>query len=385
MDPIYLDHAATTPLHPEVRAAMDPFLGSRFGNASSLHRWGRAARAALEDARADVAQVLGARPSEIVFVRGGTESDNLALVGSWRAARAEGRTPALAVTAIEHSAVLDAARGLVADAGAALTLLGVTPAGTLDVDALDEATDEPGAVVSVMWVNNETGLRLPVEEAVDRARGRGAVVHVDAAQAVGKVPVSVTDLPVDLLTATGHKINGPKGTGILFVREGTPLRSMLRGGGQERGVRPGTEDVAGAVGFATALRVASEAREARAARWDTWRRELEHTVLSAVPEARVNAGEGPRAPHVSSLGLPFPDGDALLAALDLEGVAVSGGSACHSGSGAGSHVVAALYGEADPLATVRFSFGHGTRQDEVRRAASTLVDVVRRSVTRGVA
>jgi cysteine desulfurase len=378
MDPIYLDHAATTPLHPEVRASMQPFLDDAFGNASSLHRWGRAARAALEEARADVAATLGARPSEIVFVRGGTESDNLALIGSWRAARARGRRPRVVVTTLEHSAVLDAAHHLSDREDASVELAAVHPDGTLDLDRLEALLSEGPAIVSAMWVNNETGLRLPIEEVTALGRALGAVVHTDAAQAVGKVPVSVGDVPVDLLTATGHKINGPKGTGILFVREGTPLQPLLHGGGQERGLRPGTEDVAGAVGFATALRIAVAERQERASRWSTWREELEARLLAAIPGARVNADRAARSPHVSSIGLPVSDGAALLMALDLEGVAVSGGSACHSGAEGRSHVIAALYGDDDPLATLRFSFGMGTTADDVRRAASIVLDVTGR-------
>ena len=310
-------------------------------------------------------------------MRGGTESDNLALLGAWHAARAAGRAPAVAVSAVEHSAVLDAARHLAASAGATVESLGVDPDGSLDLARL-AAVEGSEVIASVMWVNNETGLRLPVEEVVETVARRGGLVHTDAAQAVGKVPVSVADLPVDLLSATGHKINGPKGTGILFVRQGTPLHPLLHGGGQERALRPGTEDVAGAVGFATALRLAVEAREERAARWSAWRAELEASLLARMPGARVNAGEGVRAPHVASLGLPVRDGAALLMALDLEGIAASGGSACHSGADAASHVIAALYGADDDRATVRLSFGAGTTAAEVRRAGDVLVDLVGR-------
>ncbi len=378
MDPLYLDHAATSPLRPEVREAMAPFLDARFGNASSRHRWGREAAAALEDARADVAEVLGVRPSEILFVRGGTESDNLALVGAWRAGRSRSAPPRLVTTAVEHSAVLEAARWLREAEGAEVRELDVSPDGRLDLDALEEALDGTPALLSIMSVNNETGLRLPVAEAAALARARGALVHTDAAQAVGKIPLSIAEASVDLLTATGHKINGPKGTGILFVREGTVLEPLLHGGGQERGLRPGTEDVAGAVGFACALRLAVAEQAESARRLETIRSSFGRAIRDAIPGARVNGSGGPRAPHVSSLGLPVEDGAALLMALDLEGVAVSGGSACHSGAESSSHVIAALYGPDDPMATVRFSFGLGTTEEDALAAVAVTREVVGR-------
>lgn len=377
MDPVYLDHAATTPLREEVLAAMQPWQGEAFGNASSLHRWGRAAHAALEGARAEVAAALGARPAEIFFVRGGTESDNLAVIGSIRAKASSGR-PVLVVSAVEHSAVLDAAAH-VADLGVAdVRVVDVSPDGALDLDALATMIEGREATVSVMWVNNETGLTLPVADVARVARAHGATFHTDAAQAVGKVPVDLRDVPADLLTATGHKINGPKGTGVLFVREGTPLRPILFGGGQERGLRPGTEDVSGAVGFATALRLAVREREVNAARLSRLRDVLEAALAARIPGLRVNCAGGPRSPHVISVGIPDADGAALLMALDLEGIAASGGSACHSGASRGSHVIAALYGDDDPAATIRFSLGLRTTEADVLRAAETTGLVVER-------
>jgi cysteine desulfurase len=377
MNPVYLDHAATTPMRPEVRVAMEPYQDTRFGNASSLHRWGREAAAALEDARAKVAEALGARPSEIVFVRGGTESDNLALFGSWRSGHGQGAAPRVAVTAIEHSAVLDAA-AVLGEEGATVLVLDVAPDGSLDLDALASYLQEEPGLISVMWVNNETGVRLPVEEVAATGRAHGAIIHTDAAQAVGKLPVSVSDLPVDLLTATGHKINGPKGTGILFVREGTPLHPLLHGGGQERKLRPGTEDVAGAVGFATALQLAVEEQAATHRRLSALQTDFERKLTAAISGARIRCSEGSRSPHVSSVGLPIVHGEGVLMALDLEGIAVSGGSACHSGAGAGSHVITALYGADDPYTTVRFSFGHDTSVADIERAVDVTVAVVSR-------
>lgn len=377
---IYLDHAATTPVRQEVRTAMEPYLSSDFGNPSSSHRWGRTAAAALEAARAEIAAALGARPSEVRFVRGGTESDNLAVLGTCRALAAGGEPPTVVVSAIEHSAVLEVAAHAAAEGlASSVVSVPVSPTGELDMDILRHGTQPGGSLVSVMWVNNETGLVLPVPSVTAEALSDGAIMHTDASQALGKIPVDVGSVPVDLLTATGHKINGPKGSGILFVRDGTRVAPMLHGGRQERALRPGTEDVAGAVGLATAIRLAVEEREVGAARLGALRAELERALVASVPGVRVNCGDAPRAPHVASIGIAgLLDGEALLMALDLEGLAVSGGSACHSGSQKGSHVISALYGEDDAYATVRFSFGHGTDHDDVERAVAITMAVVER-------
>ena len=378
MDPLYLDYAATTPLREEVRAAMSPYFDGIFGNPSSTHRWGREAAAALAEARSVCAEALGARFSEIHFVRGGTESDNLAVGGRVARYRAEGHTPMVVVSAVEHKAVLDAARHVTARGAGRLVVLAVDAKGAPDLGALESALKNGPALVSVMWVNNETGLILPVEEVAARTRAAGATLHTDAVQAVGKVPVRVDQVPVDLLTVTGHKIYGPKGTALLYVREGTHLNPSLHGGGQERALRPGTEDVAGAVGLATALRLAVSERDEAVARLGALRDELEVRLRSGIPGLRVNAGEAPRAPHVSSVAVPGVEGTSLLMSLDLEGIAVSGGSACNSGASAGSHVIAALYGEADAHATVRFSFGRGSSREDVERAARVTTAVVAR-------
>jgi cysteine desulfurase len=378
MQPIYLDYAATTPVREEVQDAMAPCLADAFGNPSSIHRWGRAADDMLEGAREEVAAALGASPREILFVRGGTESDNIAVLGWCRAQAALGRTPALAVSALEHHAVLGSAEAA-ERVGARLTMVGVTPSGGLDTGAVARAFSEQPAMASVMWVNNETGMLLPVAEVVELAAEHSAVVHTDAAQAVGKVPVDVRDVPVDLLSATGHKIYGPKGTGLLFVREGTPVAPLLHGGGQERGLRPGTEDVAGAVGLATALRLAVAEQRAEADRLSTLRDRLAELLRGSLEGVRINGADAPRAPHVLSVGIEgVEDGSALVMALDIEGIAASGGSACASGATQSSHVIRALYGPEDRRGTIRFSFGRGTDDPAVERAARVLTDVVGR-------
>ena len=379
MNAVYLDYAATTPMRREVREAMAPFLDDAFGNPSSLHRWGREAAAALEEARSTAAEALGASASEILFTRGGTESDNLALLGRCRALIARGESPTLVISAIEHPAVLDAAQRAAERGEVHLVRLPVSGDGTLDVDPLRSALEAgPATVVSVMWVNNETGVLLPVPDVARIVEEHGGTLHTDAVQAIGKVPVSVADSPIHLLTATGHKIYGPKGTGLLFVRKGVELSPLLHGGGQERALRPGTEDVPGAVGLACALRLAVAERAQEAARLQALRDGLEHRLMGALPGLRINGGEANRGPHISSLGIEGVDGGALLPALDLDGIAVSGGSACASGTAKGSHVIAAMYGAQDARATVRISLGRSTTESETERAADTLSDLVAR-------
>ena len=379
MDYTYLDYAATTPVRDEVRAAMAPYLSGFFGNPSSIHRWGREAAEALEQARAELAESLGAEPSEITFVRGGTESDNLALLGWCGALRALGESPTVAFSSIEHPAVLEAVE-FATETGLTRSLrIGVTAAGAIDADAIRDAVADGPTLVSVMWVNNESGMVLPIEEVAGIVVEAGGTLHTDAAQAVGKVAVDMGEVPVDLLSGTGHKIYAPKGTGFLFVREGTPLAPLLHGGGQERALRPGTEDVAGAVGLAMAVRLAVAEREAETCRLQGLRDRLETDLLQALDGIRVNAAEAPRAPHVLSVGLAgIEDGSALVMALDLEGIAVSGGSACASGSAKTSHVMEALYGNDDAYAAVRFSLGKGTTIEHLQRAVAATAAVVTR-------
>jgi cysteine desulfurase len=379
MTVLYLDYAATTPVREEVLASMEPYASETFGNPSSLHRHGRAAAAGLESARAELAEALGARPSEIRFVQGGTESDNIAIIGSTRAlSRDNPDRPLVAVSEIEHSAVLEAAQYLEDRGEAEVGLVEVSVDGSVDFSDLDRHLAGRAATLSFMWANNETGLLLPVAEATEVGHLHGAVVHSDASQAIGKVPVNVTAVPVDLLTGTGHKIYGPRGMGFLFVREGTELEALHYGGGQERALRPGTEDVAAAVGLARAVRLAVEEQESMVRTLAGLRDRLERGLAKHIDDVRVNCADGIRAPHVSSLGVAGVDGADLLMALDVEGLSVSGGSACHSGAGRGSHVIAALYGEEDPHATVRFSLGRTTSEADVDHAVRTASVVVMR-------
>jgi len=277
---------------------------------------------------------------------------------------------------VEHHAVLRAAEAC-RQSGAHVTTLPVTPGGGLDLDLAGQALSEGPALASVMWVNNETGMLLPVHAVTSLAAEHGAVVHTDAAQAVGKVPVDVRDVPVHMLSMTAHKIYGPKGAGLLFLREGTAIAPLLYGGGQERGLRPGTQDVAGAVGLATALRLAVEEQRAEGERLATLRDRLAALLCAAIEGLRINASEAERAPHVLSVGVPgVHDGAALVMALDIGGVGVSGGSACSSGATGASHVIRTLYGPHDRRATVRFSLGRDTDHHAIERAVRATTEVV---------
>ncbi len=377
MDPIYLDYAATTPMRDEVLDAMAPYHRNAFGNPSSSHRWGREAQAALERARGRISDALGARRREIVFVRGGTESDNLALFGRADATRARGMAPCVAVSAIEHKAVLDAAHAIAGDGGRAI-ILPVDRGGTVDPDRLADALDESPCIVSIMWVNNEVGTVQPMREIVERCAARDVMVHSDAVQALGKIPVDLGDIRLDLLSLTGHKIYGPKSAGVLFVREGTGLHARLYGGGQEAGLRPGTQDVAGAVGLAEAVCLAVEEQETAATRYAELRARLLTRLRSGIPDLREHGEGGRTAGHILSVGLPEVEPELLMISLDMEGVAVSGGSACQTGSRSTSHVLDAMYGDDALPAVVRYSFGHDTTDEQIDAAAETTLRVVRR-------
>lgn len=373
MDPIYLDNAATTPLRPEALEAMLPYLSQRFGNPSSIHHWGREARAALDEARARLAGVIGARPSEIVFTRGGTEADNLAVFGRVRC----GKGAPLVCSAFEHRAVLAAAMAAV-DAPK-LHVVPVTKDGLIDEDALESALLERPCLVSVMWVNNEVGTIQPVDRIGDTCRARSVPFHTDGIQAVGKLRVRVDELPVDLLSISGHKFGGPKGVGALYVRRGTVVAPLVHGGGQERGLRSGTEDVAGAVGMAVAAELAEAEREEVMARLRTLRDRLEASLRDRIPDLVVNGAGAPRVASISNLSLPGTDPEALLLNLDLEGLAASSGSACSSGAFSPSGVLTAM-GLPEDLATstIRLSLGRQTTFEEIDRAITIVAKVVHR-------
>jgi cysteine desulfurase len=368
----YLDANATTPLDPRVREAMLPYLSDEFGNASSVHRWGQRARAAVDEARERVARALGCEPAEIVFTSGGTEADNLAVKGAFLALRERGG--GIVVSAVEHPAVLEAA-GALRPLGARITVTPVRGDGTLDLEALARACAEPGTVlVSAMWANNETGVLFPVDEVARIAHANGALYHCDAVQAAGKVALDVRACGADLVSVSAHKIHGPKGAGALYVRRGVKLSPLFSGGHQERGRRGGTENVAALVGFAAALDLAVLEERVRA-----MRDRLERALVELVPGARVNGAGAPRAGNTLNLCFEGVEGEALLAALDLEGIAASSGSACSSGSLEPSPVLLAM-GVPREIArgALRLSLSRMTTDAEVDYAVATIPRVLER-------
>ena len=386
-DPIYLDHAATTPVRPEVRAAMEPFFGPRFGNPSSLHRWGREARAALDEARERLAHTLNARPDELCFTSGGTEADNMAVLGAWRLGRARGRN-AVVTTPIEHKAVLAAAHQAAKEGGEE-RLAEVDGAGTVRRESYDALVRDDVAVCSVMWINNEIGTVQDVPALAAAARERGALFHTDAVQAFGKVVIDAATQPFDLLTLSGHKFGAPKGIGAVYIRRGTAVEPLFHGGSQDRGRRPGTENVAAAVALAVAAELAVAERERECARLLALRDALEAEIVARVPDVVIHGRGAQRAPHILSVSVPGTDSESLLMALDLAGVAASGGSACQSGSVAPSHVLTAI-GLAPEVAgaAVRMSLGRLTTADVVARVAElfpALVGKARRAAGAGAA
>lgn len=363
---IYLDHNATTPLKPAVRDAMIEAM-DLVGNPSSVHAFGRRARRAVEDARAAVAALVGVKPAQVLFTGSGTEANNMALRGF------PGRR--VLTSAIEHESVLAA----VADADR----LPVTPSGALALDALAEALErvEPNrALLSLMVANNETGVLQPVAEAAALARARGALVHADAVQAAGRLPLSLSALGVDLLTLSAHKLGGPAGVGALILAEGLEPDALVRGGGQEKRKRAGTENLLGIVGFGTAARLAREELPAAAA-LAPLRDRLEREALAAAPLARVMGADAPRVPNTSCLVLPGLSGETQVMALDLAGVAVSAGSACSSGKVKPSHVLAAMGADAASASSaIRVSLGWTSDDAAVDRFLAAWSALARRSV-----
>jgi len=382
-EPIYLDHAATTPVREEVFAAMQPFFGPRFGNPSSVHRWGRDARTALDEARERVARCLGASPDEVVFTSCGTEADNMALIGVWRARHGEGRRGA-ASTPIEHKAVLGALHQIGKEGGDE-RLIAVDANGLVDPASFDEQVRDDVAVCSVMWVNNEIGTLQDIYALASLAKSRGVVFHTDAVQAFGKVEVDASKTPFDLLSLSGHKIGAPKGIGALYLRRGTPMEALMFGGSQDRGRRPGTENVAMAVGLAVAAELAVAERAEEWSRLEKLRDRFESALLARVPDAIFHGKGAPRAPHISNVSVPGTESESLLIALDLRGIACSAGSACQSGSVNPSHVLEAIDVRADLAnAALRMSFGSlsdDASVDRVVEVFATLAQKARRLAT----
>ena len=374
---VYLDNAATTPVLPEVREAMAPFMGfETFGNPSSPHHFGRAARSAVEQARRQVAAAVGAEPGWVYFTSGGTEADNLGLLGGALANRAAGRPFQVAVSAIEHKAIHAAAHAVEALGGTA-TELHVDADGLVDVDALDEALHAGARVAGVMWVNNEAGTIQHVRTLAERCAEAGAWLVCDAVQALGKVPCTLAHLPRTMLTVSAHKIGGLKGVGALILPDRHAVQPLIHGGGQQDGVRPGTENVAGIVGLGVAAELASRHLADRAAHLARLRDTFEERLRDAVPDAVIHATGAPRAPHISSVGFPGTDSEAMVMHLDLAGICCSSGSACTTGSVTPSHVLTAMGVPHDlAVATIRFSFGTQNTMEDVERTLDVLPRVI---------
>jgi cysteine desulfurase len=374
---IYLDHAATTPPATEVIDAMLPYLRADWGNPSSPHARGRRARGAIDDARDRLAGLLGCAAREVTFTAGGTEADNLALRGSlgrWGAER--GRH--VVTSEIEHEAVLATAHALADQGDCELTVVRCDNDGRVDPGELAAAVRDDTVLVSLMLANNEIGTEQDVAAAARavRARNPRTLVHTDAVQAFGRLPVDVTALGVDLLSLSAHKCYGPKGVGLFYSRWGTFVRAQQQGGGQERGRRSGTENVAGIVGFAAAAALVERERVAEMIRQSALRDRLESAVRAALPAVRIAAAGAPRLPNLSALLVDGASTEVLIAALDQAGIEVSGGSACSSGAVRDSHVLRAIGEDPRQTALIRCSLGRGTTEEEVNLAAKTIVAAV---------
>jgi cysteine desulfurase len=373
---VYLDHSATTPVRPEVIEAMLPYLADYAGNASSLHKAGQRAKKALEDARDIVARALAADPKEIYFTSGGTESDNQAIIGVARAKAQRGRH--LVTSTIEHHAVLNVCHWLESQ-GYSVSYVRVDEQGLIALQALEASLRPDTTLISVMLANNEVGAIEPLADIVRLAHARGILVHTDAVQAVGKMPVRVDELGVDLLSLTAHKFCGPKGVGVLYVRRGTPIEPLLYGGHQERALRPGTQNIPGIVGLAAALRLATEELPTEAARLGALRDRLQQGILAQIPDVRINGHPTTRLPNILNLSFVGVEGESLLLALDIKGIAVSTGSACTAGSTDPSHVLQALgLPPARANSSLRFSLGHSSTVEDIDYALQALVEVVGR-------
>ena len=386
MNRIYLEHNATTPVEPAVLDAMLPFFSSEFGNASSIHTYGQRARAAVETAREQVAALINARPQEIVFTSGGTESDNHAIFGvvhpliTWPSKRSPNPLDDLdkratiahlkhvVTTAIEHEAVLNTCQALEKD-GVAVSYLPVNRDGLIDLDDLRKAIRPETILITVMHANNELGTIQPLEEIGRIAVEHDIYFHTDAVQSVGKIPVDVKALQLDLLSLSGHKLYAPNGIGAIYIKGGTRLRQLLYGGHHQRGYRPGTENVAGIVGLGKAAELARLSLAEDAARISALRDTLEQELLSRIPDSRANATRAPRTPNTSNITFPGIEGEALIIALDLKGLACSTGAACSSGAVEPSHVLTAIgLPASEARATIRFSLGRHTTAAEIDAA-----------------
>ena len=371
---IYLDNNATTPLDPEVFEAMKPYLASDYGNASSIHWFGQNVKAAVETAREQVARLLGARAREIVLTSGGTEADNLAIFGILGAARQIEKH--IITSSIEHHAVMNAGKAI-EQQGVEVTYLRVGSEGIVDPDDVGRAIRPETVLISIMHANNEIGTIQPVPEIARIAAEHDIYFHTDAVQSAGKIPLNVEELGVDLLSLSAHKIHGPQGVGALYVRRGTPLRPLLYGGHHERDRRAGTENVAGAVGFGKAAKMAANPAAGEIEGVARLRDQLESGILANVPQVRINGDPQRRLPSTSNLEFSYVEGEGFVIAMDLKGVACSTGAACSSGSLEPSHVMSAIRKTADQArSSIRFSLSRFNTMEDIQHTLEILPGVV---------
>jgi cysteine desulfurase len=371
---VYFDHNATTPVHPDVAAAVQPFLSDLFGNPSSIHWAGRDVRKAVEDARAEIAAFYGCRPLEVVFTSSGTEADNLAVKGV--AYRQENAGKHIVTSQVEHPAIMNTCRFL-ETRGFRVTYVPVNRQGIVEPDAVRKAIGRDTILVSVMAANNETGCLMPIGEIGMIAREAGIPMHTDAVQATGKVPMSWEELPVDLLTFSGHKVNGIKGAGGLLVRRGVELSAVLHGGHQERGRRGGTENVVGIVAMGKAFSLLRQHMDGEVALVRRLRDDFERELFARIPELVLNGHPTERLPNTLNVSFRYVEGEALLLNLDMLGIACSSGSACTSGSLEASPILLAMGADpTDAQGALRFSLGRGNTEEDVEYAVDSLVRVV---------
>ncbi|WP_216829095.1 cysteine desulfurase family protein [Alkalihalobacterium elongatum] len=376
MKPIYLDHAATSPLHPRALEAMMPYFSEHFGNPSSIHSFGRRTRQALDEARISLAQTIGAHPDELIFTSGGTEADNMAIIGYAMKNKAKGNH--IITSVIEHHAVLHTCKAL-EDQGFEVTYLPVDEKGRVSLLDLQEHVREETILVSIMYGNNEVGTLQPIAEIGSYLNEKGITFHTDAVQAYGSIPIDVDQLGVHFLSVSAHKINGPKGIGFLYAKKGYSLKPQLYGGEQERKRRAGTENVASIVGFAEAAKMAKADVEEKRQRYIQFREQMIRIFHEEGLDFSVNGHETDVLPHVLNISFKGANVESLLVNLDLAGIAVSSGSACTAGSLEPSHVLTAMFNDDEKAkSSVRFSFGYGNTKEDIEKAAKETVKIVKR-------
>ena len=374
---VYLDHAATTPVFPEVAGKIHHFLLDDFGNPSSSHDFGQKAKETLEQARGLVASLINAPGDAVYFTSGGTEADNLAIFGTaLHMAKSKGKRHII-TSAAEHHAVLESCEELAADHGFRLTVLPVDRYAMVQPEELEKALTDDTALVSIMHVNNEVGTINPIRELADITHRAGAFIHVDAVQSVGKIACDVEELSADLLSISSHKINGPKGVGALYIKPGVTISKRAFGGNQESAVRSGTENMPGIVGFGEAARLTGQTWQTNTAAWQKLRDRFVDTILKDIPYTHLNGHPYQRVPHNAHISFAYTEADALLDSLNIAGIACSAGSACHAGEQSVSHVLQAMDLDQESLiSSLRFSFGHGVDDEQVDYVLAVLKEKV---------